>query len=151
MKAKTEAPLSPLQLALLASQTEPNRLPSPGFILWSLNNDWQREVTKALRPHQLSLAQWLLLFTLVRLTEKQGRVRLVALVDELSLNPTFVSDVIKALVKKHFVHKLKLASDQRAFYIRPTAVGRITVIEAYSDLIQAEKRFFSRFAPGVES
>jgi DNA-binding MarR family transcriptional regulator len=121
-------------------------LPSLGFSLWQIANRWQSHVRAALKPHGLTPTQWLLLFTLVRMEKDELVVTPTLLAQALNLNTMLVSDVIKLLVNKHLVHKIKIMPDRRSFKISATAAGKITAVEAHTDVILAEKRFFRDLA-----
>lgn len=121
-------------------------LPSLGYTLWQISNRWQSQVRTALKPHGLTPTQWLLLFTLVRMEKDELVVTPTLLAQALSLNTMLVSDVVKLLVNKHLVHKIKIMPDRRSFKISATAGGKITAVEAHTDVILAEKRFFRDLA-----
>lgn len=117
-------------------------LPTLGFFLWHLVNTWQQQIDLVLKTFNLTSTQWLLLFNLVKLNEKKQETTISSLAEQLGLNQVHVSDVTSSLVKKHYVHKIKLANDKRAFRLTATADGKIAAIQANTSLIQAEKKFF---------
>lgn len=114
-----------------------------GFRLWQLANLWQSKVRAVLKPFQLTPTQWLLLYALVRLEKSPEPITPSTLAEALELNAVLVSDVIKALVKKHLVHKIKILPDKRSFVISATADGKITAVEAHMAVVQADKKFFA--------
>jgi|GEM_PF-1772821 len=117
-------------------------LPTLGFCLWQLNNEWQNQLDTALKKFNLTSTQWLLLFTLIKINESHSEANVSLLAKELDLHPVHVSDVISILVKKHYIHKIKLESDKRRFKLTPTTDGKIVATQANTTVIQAERKFF---------
>lgn len=117
-------------------------LPSPGFFLWQLINHWQKQVDHVLKPYLLTSTQWLVLFELVKLNETDHDVSSRKLAKWLRINEVHLSDVLQTLVAKHLVHKLKLPNDGRKFRLTATSQGKLLAVEAHTQVIQAERKFF---------
>lgn len=117
--------------------------PTIGFFLWHLVNTWQGQVDSALKAFDLTSTQWLLLLNLIKLNETKQEATISSLADRLNLHEVHVSDLVSTLVKKHYVHKLKLANDKRKFHLTATAQGKLTATEANTVMIMTERKYFN--------
>lgn len=109
---------------------------SPGFLLWRISNTWQQRQRAALHPLGLTHVQFVLLASLVWLTQRGAIVTQADLADQAQTDPMMTSQVVRALEARGLLTRATSAEDKRARVLTPTAAGAelaaaaITVVEA---------------------
>ena len=109
---------------------------SPGFLLWRISNAWQQRQRAALQPLGLTHVQFVLLASLVWLTQHGDTVTQVDLAAQAQTDPMMTSQVVRALEARGLLARTTSAQDRRARVLAPTAAGTapaaaaITIVEA---------------------
>jgi DNA-binding MarR family transcriptional regulator len=109
---------------------------SPGFLLWRISNAWQQRQRTALQPLGLTHVQFVLLASLVWLTQHGGSVTQTDLASQAQTDPMMTSQVVRGLEARGLLTRATSGEDRRARVLSPTVEGialaaaGITVVEA---------------------
>ena len=109
---------------------------SPGFLLWRISNAWQQRQRAALQPLGLTHVQFVLLASLVWLTQHGRTVTQTDLAEQAQTDPMMTSQVVRGLEARGLLTREMSAQDRRARVLTPTQEGTalaadaITVVEA---------------------
>jgi len=122
---------------------------SPGFLLWHLENLWQREQRKALEPFDLTTVQFLLLAGLAATSATNAATSQIALARRCRTDPMMTSQVVRTLTKRNLVERAKDKTDKRAFAVRLTDQGRALLHAAEPAVRAVERGFFVSLGPDV--
>lgn len=115
---------------------------STGFLLWQVTNLWQREIRKALEPHQLTHSQFVLMASIHWLTLHNQEVTQVVLSNNTKIDPMTTSTVLRTLQSKGLVERHEHSTDTRAKVVRLTAQGVEIVKQAVVTVENFDKEFF---------
>jgi DNA-binding MarR family transcriptional regulator len=115
---------------------------SPGFLLWQVTNRWQQAQRAALKPHDLTHVQFVLLATLAW-SQADGAVTQRQLADAAATDPMMTSQVLRALESKGLVERAPHPEDGRARALRVTRAGRALADRAVADVEQTDRDFFA--------
>ncbi|SFC49405.1 DNA-binding transcriptional regulator, MarR family [Flexibacter flexilis DSM 6793] len=116
---------------------------SAGFLLWQVTNLWQREIRKALEPHQLTHSQFVLMASIHWLTLHNQEVTQVVLSNNTKIDPMTTSTVLRTLQTKGLVERHEHSTDTRAKVVRLTAQGTAIVKEAVVTVENFDRTFFA--------
>jgi DNA-binding MarR family transcriptional regulator len=117
---------------------------SPGFLLWRISNAWQQRQRAALQPLGLTHVQFVLLASLVWLTQHGEAVTQTDLAEQAQTDSMMTSQVVRALEVRGLLTRTTSAHDRRARVLTPTAAGTtlaaaaMTVVEAVDAACFAE-------------
>ncbi len=117
---------------------------SPGFLLWRISNAWQQRQRAALHPLGLTHVQFVLLASLVWLTQHGAAVTQTDLAEQAQTDPMMTSQVVRTLEARGLLTRVTSAEDRRARVLAPTPAGialaaaAITVVEAVDAACFAE-------------
>jgi DNA-binding MarR family transcriptional regulator len=112
---------------------------SPGFLLWRVTRRWQRELTAALKPLDLTHVQFVLLAStwwLDRPTQRE-------LADQAGTDPMMTSQVVRTLEKRGLVERRPDPDDARARRLSVTRRGRTLAQRAIKVVEEADRAFFA--------
>ncbi len=115
---------------------------STGFLLWKVNNLWQREIRKRLKKYDLTHTQFVVLATLVWLSEQRAVVTQVDIANQIEIDKMLTSNVLRALEKKGLVNRSEHKVDTRAKTIEPTKKGVGILRKAVKDVEDFDDQFF---------
>ena len=124
---------------------------SPGFLLWSLENLWQREQRRVLEPFGITTVQFLLLSGLVHTKNRPNNVSQSELSTKCRADPMMTSQVVRTLVRIGLVTRKRNKTDQRAFTICVTEKGHSLHLEADNAVRKTEENFFSVLGPNISA
>lgn len=96
---------------------------SPGFLLWQTTISWQRMIKKALEPHSISHAQFVIIGILLWLHRQKKNVTQIDIARMSKLDKMTVSKSLKKLVNMHLVAKHENQEDTRAKSVQLTKLG----------------------------
>lgn len=118
---------------------------SPGFLLWRTTLRWQRSITAALRPLELTHVQFVLLASVWWLADhadasQPPSQRQVA--DHAAVDVMMTSQVLRALEQRGLVARTSDASDARVKRLTVTAGGRRLAERAVTVVEAADAEFF---------
>jgi DNA-binding MarR family transcriptional regulator len=121
---------------------------SPGFLLWRATLRWQRAVTSALKPHELTHVQFVLLAS-TWWFEGEGDVPTQRrLADHAQTDVMMTSQVLRALESRGLVTREPDPRDTRARRVRLTAAGRRRVAQALGAVEGVDGDFFAAHPAG---
>jgi len=118
---------------------------SPGFLLWQITNQWQRQQRQALaklgltHPQFVVLAGVLWLSSLPDNTVTQKQVSDLSKIDKMSM-----SDLVAILLKKKLIKRMPHHKDKRAYSLILTDKGKSLVLEAVPVVEGIDAKFFSQ-------
>jgi DNA-binding MarR family transcriptional regulator len=117
---------------------------SPGFSLWQTTMVWQRHIKKALEPHGVSHAQFVILATLLWFELHNFQATQIQIVDWTKLDKMTISKSLKRLVGWNFAQRVENEKDTRAKTVSLTTVGRL-MAERLVPIVEAiDSKFFGR-------
>jgi len=128
--------------------TEGEANDSAGFLLWQVTALWQRQVSRALRPHDLTQVQFAILASLLWLTRREDDVTQARLATHARLDVTMTSQVLRTLEARRLLDRRAHPSDTRAKVLRLTAAGRALALKAVPDVEAADAAFFAALGAG---
>ena len=118
---------------------------SPGFLLWQLTCQWQREQRQALAKQGLTHPQFVVLASLLWLTTHEDHPITQRHVSEFSkIDKMSMSTLIATLEQKKFVKRVDHHLDSRAYSLTLTSKGRERVLKAIPIVEGIDVQFFSR-------
>jgi len=112
---------------------------STGFLLWQVTNLWQREIRKALAQHDLTHSQFVLLASIMWLSQYDKPITQIVLSAHTKIDPMTTSTVLRTLQAKGLVARKEHATDTRAKTVALTQDGEqvtrqaIRVVEAFDN------------------
>ena len=96
---------------------------SPGFLLWQTTLCWQRLIKKALEPHNISHAQFVILAILLWWQGNNKDVTQIDIIGMSKLDKMTVSKSLKKLVAMDLVERYENQEDTRAKSVKLTKSG----------------------------
>ncbi len=111
--------------------------------MWLVTLAWQRAVTAALRPHDLTHVQFVLLAGTWWLTERHGPPTQRQLAEHAATDPMMVSQVLRRLEGKGLVERTVDKVDGRAKRVKLTGVGSAHLRKAMPAVDETDATFFS--------
>jgi len=97
---------------------------STGFLLWQLTSQWHRSIAAALKPHELTQVQFVLLASLTWLENRKRHITQVMLARHANLDVMVTSQVLRSLQARGLVERAEHPTDTRAKAITLTSTGR---------------------------
>jgi len=136
-----------VNLAGAATITSHEPADSPGFLLWRTTLRWQRSITAALRPLDLTHVQFVLLASVWWLSDHSDAgqppsQRQVA--DHAEVDVMMTSQVLRALEQRGLVARAADATDARVKRLSVTEAGRRLAEQAVTIVEAADTEFFTR-------
>ena len=119
---------------------------SPGFLLWHTTLRWQRDITAALRPLDLTHVQFVLLACTWWLNARGGHPNQLAVATQGGVDVKMASQVLRTLVDKGLVEREVDPTDTRAKRLRVTAAGAELAPRAIAVVEDVDARFFEPVA-----
>jgi len=117
---------------------------SPGLLLWRATLRWQRQITAALKPLDLTHVQFVLLASTWWLTSVAGETpsqRRVA--EHAGTDPMMTSQVLRALESKGLISRAPHPDDSRARALSVTRRGAGLARRAVKVVEAADAEFFA--------
>lgn len=97
---------------------------SSGFLLWQVTNLWQREIKKALEKYDLTHSQFVLLASILWLSQQKESITQVILSNHTKIDPMTTSTVLRTLQKKGLLQRHEHSTDTRAKTVGLTSEGQ---------------------------
>jgi DNA-binding MarR family transcriptional regulator len=116
---------------------------SPGFLLWHVTLRWQRAVTAALAPLDLTHVQFVLLACTWWLTEQGHTPNQLELAEQAGTDIKMTSQVLKTLENKGLLTRHPSPTDARAKTIHPTPAGTTLAHQAITTVESVDTTFFT--------
>lgn len=117
---------------------------SPGFLLWQTTTIWEREFRKALEPHDISHAQFVIMATLFWFEANKYDVTQVLIVQWSKLDKMTVSKSLKRLAELGYVDRAEHETDTRAKSVALTDKGKELVRKLVPVVEGIDGKFFGR-------
>jgi len=114
---------------------------SPGFLLWQATLRWQRAVSAALAPHELTHVQFVLLTSAWWLEQNEAPTQR-HLADHAATDAMMTSQVLRALEAKALITRTPDPQDRRAKRVRLTQAGQARVAAALPAVDAVDEHFF---------
>jgi DNA-binding MarR family transcriptional regulator len=108
---------------------------SPGFLLWHTTLRWQRAVTTALAPLDLTHVQFVLLACTWWLGAQGHAANQLAVSEQAGTDVKMTSQVLRTLERKGLVERQVDPADSRARLVTPTSAG-ITLARRAIDAVE---------------
>lgn len=123
---------------------------SPGFLLWQLTNQWQRQQRQALAKLGLTHAQFVVLAGVLWLSSLPDNTVTQKQVSELSkIDKMSMSDLVATLLQKKMLKRMSHNKDKRAYSLVLTNKGRRTVLKSIPVVEGIDREFFSKETPNL--
>lgn len=116
---------------------------SPGFLLWQVTNLWQREIRKALEKYDLTHSQFVLLASILWLSQQEQCITQVLLSSHTKIDPMTTSTVLRTLQKKGLLQRQEHLTDTRAKTVALTPDGLKITRQAVKTVEKFDGNFFS--------
>jgi DNA-binding MarR family transcriptional regulator len=116
---------------------------SPGFLLWRVTLRWQRVITEALRPLNLTHVQFVLLASARWLSQHGQAPSQLAVAAHAGTDVKMTSEVMRKLEDRGLVLQHTNPDDRRAKAITVTAEGRSVAERAVRVVEAADADFFA--------
>lgn len=124
-----------------------NSLPpddSPGLALWRVTLRWQRQVTIALKPFDLTHVQFVLLTSAWWLTDEGGEQPSQRRLAEFAgTDVMMTSQVLRALERKGLIERRSDPADARSKVISVTEAGRSLALRTVREVEAVDQNFFT--------
>jgi DNA-binding MarR family transcriptional regulator len=115
---------------------------SPGFLLWHVTLRWQRDVTAALAPLDLTHVQFVLLATAWWLNTHGEDPNQLTLARQAGTDVKMTSQVLRKLEAKGLIRREVDSADTRAKRLRVTDRGADLAARAIAAVESADAKFF---------
>ena len=115
---------------------------SPGFLLWQTTITRQRLIKKALEPHAISHAQFVIMALLLWLKEHNHETTQVLIATYSKLDKMTVSSSLKKLVGDGLVTRIEHNKDTRAKCVSLTHAGKALVCKLIPIVEKIDHDFF---------
>ena len=123
---------------------------SPGFLLWQLTNQWQRQQRQALAKLGLTHAQFVVLASMLWLSSLPDNTVTQKQVSELSkIDKMSMSDLVTTLLQKKMLLRTSHHKDKRSYCLDLTNKGRRIVLKAIPVVEGIDAEFFSEETPNL--
>jgi DNA-binding MarR family transcriptional regulator len=116
---------------------------SPGFLLWHATLRWQRLVTAALAPHDLTHVQFVLLASAWWLNRAGEAPKQVEVARQAGTDVKMTSQVVRGLERKGLLVREPDPVDTRAKRLRVTDRGAELAVTAIEAVESADAEFFA--------
>ena len=122
----------------------PKPTTSPGFLLWQVNNLWQKAIRRALDESGLTHNQFVAAAGLLWFKENKREASQGELSEFTKVDKMVTSTVIRQLETKKLVSRTKDPKDSRAFYLRLTPQGVEMTLKVLPRVEAVDKGFFGK-------
>jgi DNA-binding MarR family transcriptional regulator len=120
---------------------------SPGFLLWHATLRWQRGISQALAPLDLTHVQFVLLACTWWLNQQGQRPSQIALAAFAGTDVKMTSQVVRSLERKGLVEREVDRADTRALRLRVTRQGARLAPRAIAVVQRIDAEFFEEAPP----
>jgi DNA-binding MarR family transcriptional regulator len=122
---------------------------SPGFLLWHATLRWQRDISQALAPLDLTHVQFVLLACTWWLNRQGQHPSQVALAAFAGTDVKMTSQVVRSLERKGLVEREVDSTDTRARRLGVTRKGARLAPRAIAAVEKVDADFFGEVRPGA--
>lgn len=122
---------------------------SAGFLLWHVTLRWQRAITAALAPLELTHVQFVLLACTYWLTEQGHTPNQLSVAAQAGTDAKMTSQVLRKLERRGLVERRTDERDTRAKTLSVTELGKALAVQAIGVVEDADARFFAACPPAL--
>lgn len=123
---------------------------SPGFLLWQLTNQWQRQQRQALTKLGLTHSQFVVLAGVLWLSSLPDNTVTQKQVSDLTkIDKIAMSDLVAILLQKKMLRRMTHTTDKRAYSLVLTDKGRKIVLKSIPIVEGIDAKFFSTDTPNL--
>lgn len=122
---------------------------SPGFLLWRTTLEWQRGITRALKPLDLTHVQFVLLACTWWLDTKGERPNQQVLARQAGTDVKMTSQVLRRLEAKGLLQRRVDTHDSRAKKLGMTPAGSALAQRAIAAVEEVDAQVFGDAAPDL--
>jgi MarR family transcriptional regulator, organic hydroperoxide resistance regulator len=123
---------------------------SPGFLLWQLTNQWQRQQRAALAKIGLTHAQFVVLASALWLNNiSEQAVSQQTISEHSKIDKMSMSDLVATLIRKKLLSRSPHKHDGRSYSITLTPKGQALVLKAIPIVEGIDAEFFSPNTPNL--
>jgi DNA-binding MarR family transcriptional regulator len=122
---------------------------SPGFLLWHLTLQWQRQLTAALAPLGLTHVQFVVLACAYWLNRHGGAPNQLGVAAQAGTDVKMTSQILGKLERRGLIERRPDERDTRAKTVTVTRRGRALAIRAIEVVEEADARFFASRTPAL--
>ena len=123
---------------------------SPGFLLWQLTCQWQREQRQALAKLGLTHPQFVVLACLLWLSmHEEGAITQQHISAFSKIDKMSMSILVRTLEQKKFIKRIANKLDARAYSLTLTAKGHERALKAIPVVEGIDAQFFNRESEGL--
>lgn len=115
---------------------------SPGFLLWQVTHAWQRQVMAALKPFELTHAQFVLLASTWWLSNHEQEPTQRRIAEHAGTDPMMTSQVLRSLEGRGLLTRQTSDRDARANTVTPTLRGADLARAATAAVEGVDREFF---------
>jgi DNA-binding MarR family transcriptional regulator len=119
---------------------------STGFMLWKVNNLWQREIKRTLKRYDLTHTQFVILASAYWLSNQNKMITQVEIANFIKIDKMMTSNVIRALIRKKLIDRTEHATDTRAKVIKLTDKGIDILKMSVAEVEDFDRIFFSQLS-----
>lgn len=120
---------------------------STGFLLWKVNNLWQREIKKTLSRYNLTHTQFVILASAYWLSaENKNVITQTEIANHIGIDKMMTSNVIRTLVSKVLIVRTEHKTDTRAKVIRLTDTGIKILKKSVAEVEDFDSQFFEQLS-----
>jgi DNA-binding MarR family transcriptional regulator len=120
---------------------------SPGFLLWHATLRWQRGISQALAPLDLTHVQFVLLACTWWLNQQGQRPTQIALAAQAGTDVKMTSQVLRSLERKGLIAREVDSADTRALRLCVTRRGARLAPRAIAVVERVDAEFFEEVPP----
>ncbi len=117
---------------------------STGFLLWKVTHQWQREIKRVLKKHDLTHTQFVILANVFWLSKGNDSLTQVTIAEHIEINIMMTSNVLRTLEQKKLIVRQAHQIDTRAKIIKTTKLGDKTLKRTVKEVESFDKKFFSK-------
>ncbi len=117
---------------------------SIGLTFWQTSLLWQRQMTEALKPFDLTHMQFVLLASTAWLTQQHSEVTQVMLSKHAKTDIMMTSKVLRTLEQKILIKRLSHSTDTRAKALQITTKGKNLVQKTLPIVEAVDRNFFAK-------
>ena len=115
---------------------------SPGFLLWQVNNKWQRKQYEVLKEIGLTHVQFVLLAGIAWLSDRGQTVTQITLSKFVKADKMMTSQVVRKLMEKNLVSRIRNPHDSRSYQLKLTDNGLSLVEISFKKVESVDRDFF---------
>jgi DNA-binding MarR family transcriptional regulator len=119
---------------------------SLGFLLWQTTMQWQRQIKRALEPHNFSHPQFVIMATLLWFEAHNYDITQVLIINWTKLDKMTVSNSLRKLANDGYISRVEHETDTRAKSVSVTKKGKAKIRALVPIIEGIDSLFFNRLS-----